>query len=259
MVKAADNKTDLWGVMWKPFNFNPEKKYPIISYVYPGPQGEPVPKTFFLVRNERVSNIPLAQLGFIVITAGQRGGSPLRTKKYHNYGYENARDYPLDDNKYAIEQLAKKYQFMDLNRVGIYGRSGGGFMSAAAMLVYPDFYKAAVSSAGNHDNNIYDYEWGELHYKNSFKKKIRTNWEIAKNLKGHLLLIHGEVDNNVHPANTLRLVNALIKVGKRFDFMIFPGKRHAYGEYTRYIERMMWYYFSEHLLGDYRTNTDIYK
>jgi dipeptidyl aminopeptidase/acylaminoacyl peptidase len=146
-----------------------------------------------------------------------------------------------------------------MEKIGIYGRSGGGFMSTAAMLVYPDFYKVAVSSCGNHNNNIYDYEWGELHYKNSFEKKIRTNQEIAKNLKGYLLLIHGEVDNNVHPANTIRMVNELIKAGKRFDLMIFPGKKHTYGEYTRYLERMMWYYFAEHLLGDYRTNIDIYE
>ncbi len=258
-VKAADGVTDLYGVMWKPFNMKKGRKYPIISYVYPGPQGEPVPKTFFLVRDKRVSNIPLSQLGFIVITVGQRGGSPLRSKQYHNFGYKNARDYPLSDNKYSIEQLAEKYDFIDINRVGIYGRSGGGFMSAAAILVYPDFYKVAISSCGNHDNNIYDYEWGELHYKNSFEKKIKTNQELAGNLKGHLLLIHGETDNNVHPANTFRMVDALIKAGKRFDMMIFPGKSHVYDEYTPYIERMMWYYFSEHLIGDRRNNIDIFK
>jgi len=255
-VKAADNQTDLYGVMWKPFRLEKGRKYPVISYVYPGPQGEPVPKTFFLVRDNRVSNIPLAQLGFIVVTVGQRGGSPLRTRAYHQYGYGNARDYPLEDNKYAIEQLAEKFSFMDTSRVGIYGRSGGGFMSAAAILVYPDFYKAAVSSCGNHDNNIYDYVWGEIHY--GLKNKITTNTEVAGNLKGRLLLIHGEVDNNVHPANTLRLADELIKKGKRFDMMIFPGKRHAYDEYTPYIERMMWFYFAEHLMGDKREIIDIY-
>jgi len=256
-VKAADNKTDLYGVMWKPFKMEKGRKYPVISYVYPGPQGEPVPKTFFQVRNNRVSNIPLAQLGFIVITVGQRGGSPLRTREYHDYGYGNARDYPLADNKYAIEQLSGKYDFIDIDRVGIYGRSGGGFMSAAAILVYPDFYKTAISSCGNHDNNIYDYVWGEIHY--GLEKKITTNIEKAGNLKGRLLLIHGEVDNNVHPANTLRLADELIKKGKRFDMMIFPGKRHAYDEYTPYLERMMWYYFAEHLMGDKRENIDIFK
>ena len=255
-VKAADGLTDLYGVMWKPFNMEKGRKYPVISYVYPGPQGEPVPDTFFLVRDKRVSNIPLAQLGFIVITVGQRGGSPLRTREYHSFGYGNARDYPLEDNKFAIEQLAERYDFMDISRVGIYGRSGGGFMSAAAILTYPDFYKVAVSSCGNHDNNIYDYIWGELHY--GINNKIPANADIAGNLKGHLLLLHGETDNNVHPANTLRLANELIKKGKRFDMMLFPGKSHDYDEYTSYIERMMWHYFAEHLLGDYRTNIDIY-
>jgi len=255
-VKAADNITDLHGVIWKPFKMEKGRKYPVISYVYPGPQGEPVQKTFFQVRDKRVSNIPLAQLGFIVITVGQRGGSPLRSREYHNYGYGNARDYPLADNKYVIEQLADQYDFIDINRVGIYGRSGGGFMSAAAILVYPDFYKVAVSSCGNHDNNIYDYAWGEIHY--GLEKKITTNIEVAGNLKGRLLLIHGEIDNNVHPANTLRLANELIKSGKRFDMMIFPGKQHAYDEYTPYLERMMWYYFAEHLMGDKRDNIDIF-
>lgn len=289
-VKADDGITDLYGVMWKPYDLDPKKKYPVISYCYPGPQSEPVPKTFFLVRNERVHNIPIAQLGFIVVTVGQRGGSPVRAKWYHNYGHGNARDYPLADNKAAIENLANRYPFMDISRVGIYGRSGGGFMSTAAILKYPDFYDAAFSSCGNHDNNVYHYSWGEPHYgleealetikesgkkeadkskenekenkeekkETVFKAKFPTNPELARNLKGKLMLIHGEVDNNVHPANTMRMADALIKAGKRFEFMIFPGKRHAYGEYTRYIERLMWYFFAEHLKGDYRSNTDIY-
>lgn len=275
-VKAADDVTDLYGVMWKPFDFDPQKKYPVIVYCYPGPQSEPVPKTFLLLRDQRVHNVPLAQLGFIVVSVGQRGGSPLRSKWYHTYGYGNARDYPLADNKYAVEQLARRFAYMDAGRVGIYGRSGGGFMSAAALLVYPDFYTAAFSSCGNHDNLIYNHSWGELHYgikevekkvkteegektETVFVPDITTNSQVAANLKGKLMLIHGEVDNNVHPANTLRLADALIKAGKRFDLMIFPGKRHAFGEYTRYIERLMWFFFAEHLKGDYRTNTDIYE
>ncbi|MFC1565109.1 prolyl oligopeptidase family serine peptidase, partial [candidate division KSB1 bacterium] len=275
-VKAADGITDLYGVMWKPFNFDPERKYPVIAYCYPGPQAEPVTKTFLEIRNERVHNIPLAQLGFVVISVGQRGGSPQRSKWYHNYGYDNLRDYPLADNKAAIEQLAARHSFIDINKVGIYGRSGGGFMSTAAILVYPDFYKVAVSSAGNHDNNIYNLWWSESHHgvkevtkkvkdkesgeekeETVFESKIPTNQSLAENLKGHLLLYHGEIDNNVHPANTIRVVDELIKAGKRFDLKIFPGKRHTYGDYTSYIERMMWYYFAEHLLGDYKTNVDI--
>ncbi|MCP4728326.1 MAG: prolyl oligopeptidase family serine peptidase [bacterium] len=275
-VKAADGITDIYGVMWKPFDFDPEKKYPIIAYCYPGPQAEPVTKTFLEIRNQRVHNIPLSQLGFVVVAVGQRGGSPQRSKWYHNYGYDNLRDYPLADNKAALEQLAARHSFIDIDKVGIYGRSGGGFMSTAAILVYPDFYKVAVSSCGNHDNNIYNIWWSESHHgvkevtkktkdketgeeteEKVFESKIPTNQSLAKNLKGHLLLYHGEVDNNVHPANTIRVVNELIKAGKRFDLKIFPGKRHTYGDYTSYIERMMWYYFAEHLLGDHRTNVDI--
>ena len=152
IVKADDGVTDLAGVMYKPFDFDPKKKYPIIAYVYPGPQTEAVSKTF--------SPVPythwLAQFGFIVIEVGNRGGAPNRSKWYHNYGYGNLRDYGLADKKAAIEQLARKHSFIDVNKVGIYGHSGGGFMSTAAMLVYPDFFKVAVSSAGNHENNIYN-------------------------------------------------------------------------------------------------------
>lgn len=282
-IKAADDATDLYGVMWKPFDFDSTKKYPIIAYVYPGPQTEPFP-TRFTISGSRARTIALAQVGFVVVAFGQRGGSPLRSKYYHNFGYGDLRDYPLADNKYGIEQLAARHPFIDLTRVGIFGHSGGGFMSTAAILTYPNFYKVAVSSAGNHDNNIYNMWWSEVHNavnekKRKVKKKqgdtanngdttiveveetyfearVETNTELAKNLQGHLLLVTGDIDNNVHPANTIRLANALIKAGKRFDFMILPGKRHGFGDYTPYFERMMWYYFAEHLLGDYRTNID---
>ena len=276
-VKAADDATDIYGVMWKPFNFDSTKKYPIISYVYPGPQTEPFPIEF-RIRGSRARPTALAQLGFIVVAMGQRGGSPLRSKYYHNYGYGNLRDYPLLDNKYGLEQLAARHSFIDISRVGIYGHSGGGFMSTAALLTYPEFYDVAVSSAGNHDNNIYYYGWSEIHngvkkitkkvkpdtadtvkadsVKIEWKAQIETNGELADNLQGHLLLVHGTTDNNVHPANTLRLADALIKAGKRFDMMMLPDKRHGFGDYSPYFERMLWYYFAEHLLGDYRTNVD---
>ncbi|MEO1021134.1 MAG: DPP IV N-terminal domain-containing protein [Bacteroidota bacterium] len=274
-VKAADGATDLYGVMWKPFDFDPEKSYPIISYVYPGPQVESFP-IGFTVSGSRGRPQTLAQLGFIVIAQGQRGGSPIRSKYYHNYGYGDMRDYALADNKYTIEQLAAKHSFIDIDRVGIFGHSGGGFMSTAALLSYPDFYDVAVSSAGNHDNNVYNIWWSEVHNGVKEKRKkvkkmnadsveveeeeitfdapIETNAALAKNLKGHLLLVHGDMDNNVHPANTIRLADALIKAGKRFDMMMLPGKRHGFGSYTPYFERMMWYYFSEHLLDDNRSN-----
>ena len=159
-VKADDGITDLYGVMYKPFDFDSTKKYPVIEYVYPGPQTEAVNKAFSrgMDRTDR-----LAQLGFIVLTMGNRGGHPSRSKWYHNYGYGNLRDYGLADKKACAEQMADRYPFIDINRVGIHGHSGGGFMSTAAMLVYPDFFKVAVSSSGNHDNSVYNRWWSEKH------------------------------------------------------------------------------------------------
>ncbi len=169
VVKAADNRTDLYGVMWKPSDFDPNKKYPIISVVYPGPYFGFVPTNFAL--NEGYCT-RMAQLGFIVISVGHRGDTPMRGKVYHRFGYGNMRDYPLPDDKYAIEQLAKEYSFIDISRVGIYGHSGGGFMAAAAIFTYPDFYKAAVSCSGNHDNTIYNRGWGECY--NGVKEVVKV-------------------------------------------------------------------------------------
>ncbi len=262
-VKADDGITDLYGVMYKPFDFDPAKKYPVIAYVYPGPQTESVTKAF----SPRQANVALAQLGFIVIEVGNRGGNPSRSKWYHNYGYGNLRDYGLADKKAAIEQLGRRHAFVDVNRVGIYGHSGGGFMSTAAMLVYPDFFKVAVSSAGNHENNIYNRWWSEKHHgvkegeskdgKPTFTYDIDTNSEIARNLKGKLLLIHGDIDNNVHPANTLRLVDALIKANKRFDMLMIPGKRHGFADANDYVFWVRADYFARHLLGSAADSVDI--
>jgi dipeptidyl aminopeptidase/acylaminoacyl peptidase len=327
IVKAVDGVTDLFGNMWKPFDFDPRKKYPIIANVYPGPQQEGVTHTFTAIN----PNQQLAQLGFIVIQVGHRGGTPGRSKAYASYGYFNLRDYGLADKKTAIEQLAARCPFIDIDRVGIYGHSGGGFMSAAAVLQKPynDFFKAAVASAGNHDNNIYNNSWAE-HYHGlkevivkkeapkkdekkaetttnsgaaqdqqeqkdgdnatkqdekkedkktdegkvekkedkkdeqtkvqeevKFEIRVPTNAELAANLKGHLLLVHGDMDNNVHPANTMRLVDALIKANKRFDMLILPGKRHAFADYQPYFTQRMWDFFSDHLLGDRQMGSDI--
>jgi len=287
IIKAKDGVTDLYGVMYKPFNFDSTRKYPIISYVYPGPQTESVPYSFSVSSRY---NTALAQLGFIVVSFGHRGGSPQRNNYYHTYGYNNLRDYALADDKYGIEQLADMYDFIDIERVGIYGHSGGGFMSTAAILTYPGFYDVAVSSAGNHDNNIYNQWWGETHHgvkeierkakvkkeeegdreedypaeeqdstrtQITFKSDVPANQDLAKNLEGHLLLVHGDIDNNVHPGNSIRVVDALIKANKRFDFMIMPGQRHSFGRYSEYFETLMWYYFAEHLLDDYRTNVEL--
>ncbi|KGE15956.1 S9 family peptidase [Sphingobacterium deserti] len=256
-VKAGDGITDLYGVMYKPFDFDSTRVYPIVEYVYPGPQTEAVNKSFGRSM-DRIDR--LAQMGFIVITVGNRGGHPDRSQWYHTYGYGNLRDYGLEDKKVAAEQLASRYSFIDINKVGITGHSGGGFMSTAAMLVYPDFFKVAVSGAGNHENNIYNRWWSERHHgviekisskgDTTFNYQIDKNTELAKNLKGKLLIATGDIDNNVHPANSIRMAEALIKANKRFDFVLLPGQRHAFGNMTEYFFWKMADYFAEHLLGD---------
>lgn len=263
-VKADDGITDIYGVMYKPFNFDPAKKYPIIEYVYPGPQTEAVNKSFgkSMDRTDR-----LAQFGYVVITVGNRGGNPARSKWYHTYGYGNLRDYGLADKKAAVEQLADRYSYIDASKVGITGHSGGGFMSTAAMLVYPDFFKVAVSNAGNHDNSIYNRWWSEKHHgvkeivsakgDTTFKYSIDKNPDLAKNLKGHLMLMTGDVDNNVHPANTIRVANALMKAGKRFEFVIIPGQRHAFGDLTEYAFWKLADHFNKYLIGDFSQSDQV--
>jgi dipeptidyl aminopeptidase/acylaminoacyl peptidase len=256
-IKADDGITDLYGVMYKPYDFDSTKKYPIIEYVYPGPQTESVNKAFSKGM-DRIDR--LAQLGFVVVTIGNRGGHYARSKWYHNYGYGNLRDYGLADKKATVEQLADRFSFIDRNKAGIHGHSGGGFMSTAAILVYPDIFKVAVSNAGNHDNSVYNRWWSEKHHgvkeniseksDTSFSYMIDKNQDLAKNLKGKLLLIHGEIDNNVHPANTLRVVNALIKANKRFDMLILPTQRHGFGDMNEYWFWRTADYFSKYLLGD---------
>jgi dipeptidyl aminopeptidase/acylaminoacyl peptidase len=291
-VKAADGITDIYGNMWRPFDFDSTRKYPIIAHVYPGPQTESVTPGFAPTAIQQ----RLAQLGFIVIQIGNRGGSPQRSNAYQSYGYFNLRDYGLADKKAGIEQLAARHKWIDVDRVGIYGHSGGGFMTAAALLnpPYNDFFKVGVSSSGNHDNNVYNQNWSEQYHglkeviaprtnaittsgtasaaesqegqngaatagaavaaddpDPKFSIKVPANHELAENLKGRLLLVHGDMDNNVHPAGTVRLVDALIKANKRFDFMIMPGKPHGYGDMQPYFTQLMAEYFAEHLLGDY--------
>lgn len=257
-VKAADGVTDLYGAMYKPFDFDSTKIYPVCDYVYPGPQVEAnnISWSKGFTRTDR-----LAQLGFIVVTVGNRGGHPNRSKWYHNYGYGNLRDYGLEDQKYALQQLGARYSFMDMNRVGIHGHSGGGFMSTAALLTYPDFFKVAVSCSGNHDNTIYNRWWSEQHHgilekidkgDTSFVYKIKTNQELVKNLKGHLMLWTGDIDDNVHPANTIRVMDALIKANKRFDVMFLPGQRHGYGNMNDYFFWRMADYYCEWLMGESR-------
>jgi dipeptidyl aminopeptidase/acylaminoacyl peptidase len=274
VVKAADGTTDIFGVMWKPFDFDSTKSYPIIAHVYPGPQTESVTAGF----TPNNANQQLAQLGFIVVQIGNRGGSPQRSNAYQGYGYFNLRDYALADKKAGIEQLAALHHWIDIDRVGIYGHSGGGFLTAAALMLppYNTFFKVGVSSSGNHDNNVYNQNWSEQYHglkevpvklsardtagktaaqKDSmrFEIKVPTNAELAKNLKGNLLLVHGDMDNNVHYAGTVRLMDALIKANKRFDFLLMPGQAHGYGApYQAYFTRRLQEYFVEHLIGEYR-------
>ena len=292
-VKAADGTTDVYGNMWKPFDFDSTKTYPIIAHVYPGPQTESVNNSFRGDAGEQ----QLAQLGFIVIQIGNRGGSPIRSVAYHRYGYGNLRDYALADKKAGIEQLAALHHWIDLKRVGIYGHSGGGFLTGAAMMQppYNDFFKVGVAESGNHDNNIYNQNWSEENQGGKLEKKgadsagtstagrrrngtpmsesdtttaddslkyvihVPTNVELAKNLKGNLLLETGMMDNNVHPGNTIRLVNALIRANKRFDFMVLPGKPHGYGDMVPYTNRLMMEYFTRHLLGDQDQEGAVYE
>jgi dipeptidyl-peptidase-4 len=262
-VKADDGVTDLYGVIYKPFDFDASRKYPVIEYVYPGPQVEQVTKVF----SPKSPNVPLAQLGFIVIEVGNRGGSPQRDKWYDSYGYGNLRDYGLADKKAAAERLAANHPYMDIGRMGMWGHSGGGFMTAAAILQYPDFYKAGWSESGNHDNNVYGNTWSEKYHgvreetqkdgTEKFFYEIDKNSELAKNLKGHLMLTTGDMDDNVSMVNTMRLADTLIKANKRFEMMVFPGMRHSYMPINSYVIAARGDFFSKWLLGSSDTGADV--
>ena len=336
---AADGVTPIFGNMWKPFDFDSTKKYPVIAHVYPGPQTESVTGAFSLTPAPQ----QLAQLGFIVIQIGNRGGTPARSGAYQDFSYFDMRDYALADKKTGIEQLASRHKWIDLDRVGIFGHSGGGFLTAAALLLppYNEFFKVGVSESGNHDNNIYNNNWSEQYHglkwvaaadtarltaearskgrsadfvagaavataqlnggrggrggggvqtngrgggggrgaaadtsaaarptgapaavpDSVFWIYVPTNIDIANNLKGKLLLETGDEDNNVSPSNTIRLVNALIQSGKRFDYMIYPGQAHAFGPMAPYAYQLQAEYFAEFLLGDnsFRRSADFRK
>ena len=262
-VKAEDGITDLYGIIYKPFDFDPSRKYPLIEFVYPGPQVEQVNKTF----SPKSPNVPLSQLGFIVIEVGARGGSPQRDKWYDSYGYGNLRDYGLADKKVAAERLAAIHPYIDLSRVGMWGHSGGGFMTAAALMQYPEFYKAGWSESGNHDNNVYNRDWSEKYHgvreemqkdgTEKFIYEIDKNSDLAKNLKGHLMLTTGDMDENVSMVNTMHLANALIKADKRFELQVYPGMRHPYMPIVSYVDMARGDFFAHWLLGSSDTRADI--
>ncbi|WP_435415471.1 DPP IV N-terminal domain-containing protein [Polaribacter aestuariivivens] len=257
-VKARDEKTDLYGLMFLPSNYDESKKYPVLNYIYPGPQSGSV--GYYGFRPVWRDFQAVAELGFVVVAVDAMG-TPMRSKSFHDAYYGNMGDNGLPDNITAIKQLAKKYKGMDIERVGIWGHSGGGFASTRAVFAYPDFYDVAVSGAGNHDNRNYEADWGEkwqgLLVEGTLEGKTdgTTNYDnqanqlIAKDLKGKLLITHGTMDNNVPPSNTMLVVEALIRANKDFDMILFPNKRHGYGDMTNYMTRKRWDYFVTHLLN----------
>lgn len=252
-VKSANGKWDLYGLMYLPTTLDKTKKYPIINYIYPGPQGGSVGSRSFTP--SRGDHQALAELGFVVV---QIDGScnPQRSKAFHDACYGNMAENTLPDQIAGMKQLAQKYPFIDIDKVGIWGHSGGGFATAAAMFRYPDFFKVGISESGNHDNRNYEDDWGEryngLEVKNASgvsNYEDQANQNYAKNLKGKLLIAHGGMDDNVPPYNAYLVVDALVKANKDFDLVIFPNARHGYGVDSFYMMRRRWDYFVKNLLG----------
>ena len=252
-AKARDGATDIYGLMYKPTNLDPNKKYPIVNHIYPGPQSGSIGGWGFSAARSDCQ--ALAELGFVVVEIDGMG-TPFRSKKFQDAYYANMGDNTLPDQIAAMKELAAKYSWIDLDRAGIYGHSGGGFATADAMFRYPDFFKVGISESGNHDNREYEDDWGEkwqgLLTKNpdgTTNYDDQANQNLAKNLKGHLLLAHGTMDNNVPPYNTLLVVDALIKANKDFDLLMLPNQAHGYGSESNYMMRRRWDYFVRYLLG----------
>jgi dipeptidyl-peptidase 4 len=252
-VKARDGVTTLHGLLFRPTRIDPSKKYPIIDYIYPGPQVGSIGSRGFRTGFGGQARA-LAELGFYVVQVDALG-TPLRSKAFHDAYYGNMGDNGIPDHIATIKQLAARFPEIDLDRVGIFGHSGGGFSSTDAILRYPDFFKVAVSSAGNHDNRSYDYTWGEK-YQGLYRKlsdstdnyDSQSNWRLAKNLRGKLFLSYGTLDDNVHPNATQLLIDELIKANKTFDVMVYPNRNHGYAN-EPYVIRRTWDYFVKHLLG----------
>ncbi|CAN5681940.1 S9 family peptidase [soil metagenome] len=247
-VKDRNNKWDLYGLMFTPTRLDATKKYPVVNYIYPGPQGGGVgTRSFGASRSDHQA---LAELGFIVVII-DGSCNPDRSKAFHDACYGDMADNTLLDQINGLKQLAAKYPYLDLDRVGVWGHSGGGFATAAAMFRYPEFYKVGISESGNHDNRNYEDDWGERYIGllegDNYEKQ--ANQIYAKNLKGKLLLAHGGMDDNVPPYNTYLVVDALVKANKDFDLIIFPNARHGYGADSFYMMRRRWDYFVENLLG----------
>jgi dipeptidyl aminopeptidase/acylaminoacyl peptidase len=266
-VKAADKTTDLYGVMWKPFDFDLTKKYPVIMVTYPGPISEVVPRDFDPVGSLVTG---MSQLGFVVVWFGNRGGSSERGRAYSDYSYGNMRDFSLTDKRAGLEELGAMYPFIDMDRIGVFGGSGGGFQSTTLMFTYPDFFKVCVSWAGNHDNNIFEDYWGELNQgieavrengNTKFAFHAPTNQELAKNLKGHYLIMQGLQDTRVPQSITYRVIQALIEADKPFDMYIIPDEGHQFskGKYQSYLLRVIGQYFAQNLMGDPRSKVEVWE
>jgi dipeptidyl aminopeptidase/acylaminoacyl peptidase len=253
-MKARDGKTDLYGMLFKPTHFDASKKYPIVDYIYPGPQTGSVRGRSFL--SARGDNQALAELGFIVVAIDGMG-TPWRSKAFHDAYYGNMGDNTLPDQVAGIKELGKKYSWIDLGRVGIEGHSGGGNATADAMFRYPDFFKVGWAESGNHDNRNYEDDWAEkyqgllvTHKDGTTNYDDQANENHAANLKGHLMLAHGTIDDNVPPSNTQLVVDALIKANKDFDLLMIPNVHHGYAKATPYVTRRRWDYFVRNLAGD---------
>jgi dipeptidyl-peptidase 4 len=252
-MKGRDGKTDIYGLMFRPTNFDSTKKYPIINSAYPGPQtGSTGSRSFAAARGDHQA---LAELGFVVVTIDGMG-TPERSKSFHDTYYgAMGRDNTLPDQIAGMKQLAQRYSWIDIDRAAIYGHSGGGFIAADAMFRYPEFFKVGISESGNHDQRAYEDDWGERYQgllvrnaDGTDNYDVEANQNFAKNLKGHLMLAHGLVDNNVPPYNTLLVVDALIKANKDFDLVVFPNQAHGYGSQSNYMMRRRWDYFVKWLL-----------
>jgi dipeptidyl aminopeptidase/acylaminoacyl peptidase len=251
-VKARDGVTDLYGLMYTPTSLDPAKKYPIVNHIYPGPQtGSVGGRSFAASRGDAQS---LAELGFIVVEIDGMG-TPWRSKQFHQAYYGDMGDNTLADQVTAMKQLAERYPYIDLERAGIYGHSGGGYATADAMFRYPDFFKVGISEAGNHDNRVYEDDWAEkwqgllqTRADGSTNYDNQANQLVARNLKGKLLLAHGTMDSNVPPYNTLLVVDELIKANKDFDLLMLPNRNHGFGN-EPYMVRRRWDYFVRNLLG----------
>ena len=251
-VKARDGVTDLYGLLFRPRSFDPTRSYPVVNYLYPGPQSGSVGSRSFRASHRDLQSI--AELGFVVIELDAMG-TPMRSKAFHEAYYGNMGDNGLPDQMGGILQLAERHEWIDAERVGIFGHSGGGFAAAGAILRYPDFYQVAVSQAGNHDNRNYEDDWGEkwqglleVSPDSTTSYDNQANQLLAENLRGKLLIAHGTLDTNVPPSNTLLVVDALIAANKDFDLLMLPNRGHGFGN-EPYMMRRRWDYFVRHLLG----------